>query len=63
MATTEQAPDMGRRVLWGFLLTGLCLFLALSVFSYDWHDIGLLQTPPTTPFFSTTTTRLPNLTP
>ncbi len=42
-------PDVGRRVLWGFLLSGLCLFLALSLLSYDWRDIGLLQVPPNNP--------------
>ncbi|MCE9614603.1 MAG: DNA translocase FtsK [Lentisphaerae bacterium] len=49
MGSGESVPDMGRRVLWGFLLTGLCLFLALSLFSYDWRDIGVLQAPPNAP--------------
>ena len=49
MASADKIPDMGRRVLWGFLLTALCLFLALSLFSYDWRDISVLQAPPSQP--------------
>ncbi|MDA0577864.1 MAG: DNA translocase FtsK 4TM domain-containing protein, partial [Verrucomicrobia bacterium] len=49
MASANNIPDMGRRVLWGFFLTALCLFLALSLFSYDGHDIGWLQAPPNDP--------------
>jgi len=47
--SADSVPDVGRRVLWGFFLSGLCLFLALSLLSYDWRDIGLLQAPPNSP--------------
>lgn len=31
------------------VLLPVCLFLLLSLLSYDWHDIGLLQAPPNSP--------------
>ena len=42
-------PDTGLRLTWGIVLTAVCLFLALSLFSYDWQDIGLLRAPPNAP--------------
>jgi len=49
MAKTNTEPDTGLRLTWGIVLTTVCLFLALSLFSYDWKDIGLLKAPPNTP--------------
>ena len=49
MASKQSTPDLGVRKVWGILLLSLCLFIALSVFSYDWKDISLLQVPPNTP--------------
>ena len=43
------SEDTGWRRLWGVLLLPLCLFLALSLFSYNWRDIGLLQAPAISP--------------
>ena len=42
-------PDVGRRIIWGIFLVGLCVFLSLSLFSYDWRDISALKAPPTSP--------------
>ena len=39
----------GRRLLWGFALFMVALFLGFSIFSYDWRDVSLLCTPPNTP--------------
>ena len=49
MAKSDNEPDIGLRLTWGILLAALCLFLALSLFSYEWRDIGLLKVPPNTP--------------
>ncbi|MDA0990495.1 MAG: DNA translocase FtsK [Verrucomicrobia bacterium] len=49
MTADNSDPDIGRRILWGILLAVLCLFLALSLFSYDWRDISVLQVPPNSP--------------
>lgn len=37
------------RRIWGILLLPLCLFIALSLFSYDWQDISVLKAPPNDP--------------
>jgi S-DNA-T family DNA segregation ATPase FtsK/SpoIIIE len=42
-------PDVGRRIIWGIFLVGLCVFLSLSLLSYDWRDISALKAPPTAP--------------
>ena len=49
MAKGSTEPDVGRRIIWGILLVGVCLFLSLSLISYDWRDISVLKAPPTTP--------------
>lgn len=49
MAGGTQDVDRGIRCVWGMLLVALCLFGALSLFSYDWHDIGWLVDPPNRP--------------
>ena len=49
MKSDNGEPDYGRRFLWGIVLAAMCLFLALSLFTYDWRDIGMLQAPPNTP--------------
>lgn len=41
--------DAGLRFIWGVILLALCLFISLSVFSYDWRDITLLHVPPNSP--------------
>ena len=49
MKTDNGEPDYGRRFLWGVVLTAMCVFLELSLFTYDWRDIGMLQAPPNAP--------------
>ncbi|MBN1558210.1 MAG: DNA translocase FtsK 4TM domain-containing protein, partial [Lentisphaerae bacterium] len=49
MADKTQSSELGLRFMWGMILLALCLFTALSVFSYDWRDIGLLHVPPNSP--------------
>ena len=49
MAKGSIEPDVGRRISWGIFLVGLCVFLSLSLFSYDWRDINALKAPPTSP--------------
>ncbi len=34
--------DPGVRRVWGIVMFPLCLFIALSLFSYDWQDIGVI---------------------
>ncbi len=49
MKTESGEPDYGRRFLWGVVLMAVCIFLSLSLFTYDWRDIGMLQAPPNSP--------------
>ncbi|OGV61573.1 MAG: hypothetical protein A2498_11840 [Lentisphaerae bacterium RIFOXYC12_FULL_60_16] len=49
MADTERTPLNGLRCFWGIVLLGLCLFMALSLFSYRFQDVSLLQSPPNSP--------------
>jgi S-DNA-T family DNA segregation ATPase FtsK/SpoIIIE len=49
MTKKEPANLSGIRLVWGFLLLVLCIFLVLSFYSYDWRDISHLQAPPATP--------------
>jgi len=49
MGKVEKEADIGLRCIWGILLLVLCLFLALSLFSYSWEDIGKLKIPPNDP--------------
>ena len=39
----------GLRCTWGIILLPVCLFLALSLFSYDWQDISALKVQPRDP--------------
>jgi S-DNA-T family DNA segregation ATPase FtsK/SpoIIIE len=41
--------DKGFEYAWVAILIALALFSAISLFSYDWKDIGLLQAPPNDP--------------
>lgn len=50
MKTGTQAS--GLRYVWGIILLFLCLFVALSLFSYDWRDISLLKVPQKYPPFN-----------
>jgi S-DNA-T family DNA segregation ATPase FtsK/SpoIIIE len=49
MANGNRVVEIGMRRFWGIVLLPLCLFVALSLFSYDWRDIGLLHAPPASP--------------
>jgi DNA segregation ATPase FtsK/SpoIIIE, S-DNA-T family len=50
MASDKKASETGTlRCTWGIILLPVCLFLALSLFSYDWQDINLLAVPPQDP--------------
>jgi len=49
MAKTETANLSGIRLIWGFVLLMLCIFLVLSFYSYDWRDISHLSAPPLSP--------------
>lgn len=43
MAAKASTESINGRRAWGFLLLPLCLFIALSLFSYDWKDIDVLR--------------------
>lgn len=49
MAKTDTTNPSGIRLIWGFLLLMLCIFLLLGFYSYDWHDISHLKAPPANP--------------
>jgi len=49
MAQSENNLLSSVRCFWGIILLVMCLFLALSLFSYEWRDISLLHTPPNSP--------------
>ena len=48
-AKQTRIVEIGLRRFWGVVLLPVCLFLLLSLLSYDWHDISLLQTPANSP--------------
>ena len=48
-AKQTRVVEIGLRRFWGVVLLPVCLFLLLSLLSYDWHDISLLQTPANSP--------------
>lgn len=41
--------EHGPHYIAGIVLLGLCLFMALGLFSYEWTDISLLKAPPNDP--------------
>ena len=41
--------DTGLRHFWGIFLLLLAVFVGLSLFSYDWRDVGILRAPPNDP--------------
>jgi S-DNA-T family DNA segregation ATPase FtsK/SpoIIIE len=41
--------EKGTQKAWGILLLALCLSIGMSLFSYDWQDIGALKVPPNDP--------------
>jgi S-DNA-T family DNA segregation ATPase FtsK/SpoIIIE len=43
------APRGGRREVWGIALVAAWFVLSLSLFSYNWEDIGFLKAPPNDP--------------
>lgn len=45
----KKSIDFGLRRLWGLLILPICLFLLLSLFSYEWQDVPLLKEPPDRP--------------
>lgn len=49
MDKNTSANPQGIRLIWGFLLLMLCIFLVLSFYSYDWQDISHLKAPPAHP--------------
>jgi len=49
MAKSKRVVEIGLQRFWGIVLLPVCLFLALSLYSYDWRDIALLQAPPNNP--------------
>ncbi len=49
MAKPKTVQVSGWRVATGFILLAVCLFVALSLFSYDWKDVGHLHAPPNNP--------------
>lgn len=49
MAKKKKRTEKGLRKIWGILFFALFLFSLLGLFSYDWRDIGILQTPPNDP--------------
>ena len=49
MGTSRDSESLGLRHLWGIILVPISLFVALSLFSYDWKDISLLRAPPNDP--------------
>ncbi len=44
-----QTIRSGHREVWGIALFAACVLLFLSLFSYDWKDIGYLMQPPNDP--------------
>jgi len=49
MAEGKKVVEIGVRRFWGIVLLPLCLFVALSLFSYDWKDISILHVPANSP--------------
>ncbi|MFC1498264.1 DNA translocase FtsK 4TM domain-containing protein [Verrucomicrobiota bacterium] len=49
MAKSNEETTPAFRWIGVCLLLPLCLFITLSLFSYDWQDIGMLQDPPNNP--------------
>ena len=50
MAGESKGSDAsGLRCTWGIILLVVCLLAAVSLFSYDWQDIGVLAAPPKYP--------------
>ena len=50
MAKNSQPEGVGLRCVWGiFLLVVLCPILGMSLFSYDWRDVSVLQVPTNDP--------------
>ncbi len=49
MAKSKAIQVSGWRVLVGLALLAVCLFVSLSLFSYDWRDVGRLHAPPNSP--------------
>ena len=47
MAVAKKEVDAGLRFAWGILLLFMCLFISLSLFSYEWKGISRLNVPPT----------------
>ena len=47
-ARTQQKGD-GVWEAWGIVLLALCLLISLSLFSYDWRDISVLNVPANSP--------------
>ena len=45
MTRDQKETETGLCRTWGILLLVLCLFITLSLFSYDWEDINLLKAP------------------
>ena len=45
----KTAEPSAQRRIWGIALLPVCLFLGLSLFSYDWRDIAVLHQPPNVP--------------
>ena len=45
MARNNDEVEGGIRRVWGIMLFPLCLFVALSLFSYEWRDISFLKQP------------------
>ena len=45
----SQTKNSGLRRIWGIVLLPVCVFTFLSMFSYDWRDVGLLHAPPIDP--------------
>jgi S-DNA-T family DNA segregation ATPase FtsK/SpoIIIE len=43
------APRGAHREVWGIALLAAWFFLSLSLFSYNWRDIGFLKAPPNDP--------------
>lgn len=49
MAAERKPMEKGAQRAWGILLVALCLFIGMSLFSYDWKDISALNVPPNDP--------------
>ncbi len=52
MAPSKNSTNKGWLQAWGILLIALCLFVILSLFSYNWKDIRYLCNPPNSPPFN-----------